>query len=205
MIGNDIVDRAQARRDSNWQRSGFLDKLFTPSEQQLIQRASDPECLVWTLWSMKESAYKAQTRQTGKRVFNPVKISCTLETWSNESAEGMAFYESAYRTASVITPHYIATVAYRTDLFHVPEQQIVPLTDRAYPVQSGQLRAHIVHHFSTTLPLLRSSVQVQKEPNGGPILIVEQTGKEPVLVPISLSHHGHFSAYTFAPIGSIVR
>ena len=33
MVGNDIVDLAEAKKASNWQRPRFLEKLFTPNEQ----------------------------------------------------------------------------------------------------------------------------------------------------------------------------
>ena len=29
MIGNDVIDLQQSRQESNWQRKGFLEKLFT--------------------------------------------------------------------------------------------------------------------------------------------------------------------------------
>ena len=41
MIGNDIVDIAEAKKDSNWQRSRFLDKLFTSKEQQLVHQSKN--------------------------------------------------------------------------------------------------------------------------------------------------------------------
>ena len=37
MIGNDIIDLALAKKENNWQRKGFLDKLFTPKEQLQFQ------------------------------------------------------------------------------------------------------------------------------------------------------------------------
>ena len=36
MIGNDIVDLVQARFQSNWKRKGFVQKIFTQKEQELI-------------------------------------------------------------------------------------------------------------------------------------------------------------------------
>jgi len=76
MIGNDVVDIIQSRKESNWQRRGFLDKLFTASEQLLIHQYPDPETMVWLLWSMKESAYKIYNRQTSIRAFVPLQLHC---------------------------------------------------------------------------------------------------------------------------------
>ena len=39
MIGNDIVDLDLARTQSNWQRKGFLDKIFTKKEKNSQRRS----------------------------------------------------------------------------------------------------------------------------------------------------------------------
>lgn len=80
MIGNDVVDLIQARQDSNWQRSGFLDKLFLESEQLLIAKAKNPEIMVWMLWSMKEAAYKILNRKTQKREYIPKQLLCSISS-----------------------------------------------------------------------------------------------------------------------------
>lgn len=74
MIGNDVVDLAIAQKESNWKRKGFLDKIFTASEQNLILYATNQEQMVWMLWSLKESTYKAYIRTDFKRGFYPIKI-----------------------------------------------------------------------------------------------------------------------------------
>lgn len=74
MIGNDVVDLATAKKESNWKRKGFLAKLFTITEQELIKNAINPEEMVWILWSIKESTYKAYQRIQFNRGFYPIKI-----------------------------------------------------------------------------------------------------------------------------------
>ena len=199
MIGNDIVDRAQAKRDSNWKRRGFLDKLFTPSEQQLIQAASNPECVVWTLWSMKESAYKATTRRTGKRVFNPAKISCTLKMWSEEAADGCVVYEEVYQTHSLITPDYITSIAFPDSLPSVPKQLVVPLDGTDYESQSSQLRASVLEYCSAVSLVSGVGLQIDRDANNFPVLVITNSSREAVSIPVSLSHHGQYGAYCIAP------
>ena len=46
MIGNDIVDLALAKKESNWKRKGYLDKIFTVSEQLLLQKSTNQELAV---------------------------------------------------------------------------------------------------------------------------------------------------------------
>jgi hypothetical protein len=55
VIGNDIVDLALARKESNWKRMDFR-KNFHCQEQLLISNAENPEIMVWNLWG-KEAAY----------------------------------------------------------------------------------------------------------------------------------------------------
>ena len=63
-IGNDVVDFQYAQQQSNWQRKGFLTKIFTSKEQDLIAESENQEKAVWQLWSQKEAVYKI-IRQLG--------------------------------------------------------------------------------------------------------------------------------------------
>ena len=108
MIGNDIVDLNVASIESNWQRKGFLSKIFTADEQELILNVKDSFKMVWLLWSMKESAYKVYEQQYGKRFFAPKKIQCELIT---ESRGTVLINEEVYSTKSTINNDYISTIA----------------------------------------------------------------------------------------------
>ena len=115
MIGNDVVDLALARKESDWKRIGFLQKLFTVSEQQLIDAAASPEVMVWNLWSRKEAAYKIYNRQTGQRRFMPLLLNCIYES---EKKGRVICGDKVYYTQTVITKDCIETVAamHQTDL-----------------------------------------------------------------------------------------
>lgn len=108
MLGNDIVDLALAKRESNWKRKGFLDKIFTKSEQLLIHEAGNPDVMVWNLWSRKEAAYKIYNRQTGIRGYIPTQLECFYE---NETL-GMVFCNrNIYYTQTQISKDVIRTIA----------------------------------------------------------------------------------------------
>jgi phosphopantetheinyl transferase (holo-ACP synthase) len=76
VIGNDIVDLALAKKESNWKRKGYLDKIFTVSEQLLIQKFTNQELAIWNLWSRKEAVYKIILQKGGIRGYYPIKIEC---------------------------------------------------------------------------------------------------------------------------------
>jgi phosphopantetheinyl transferase (holo-ACP synthase) len=112
MIGNDIVDLAQAKEDSNWKRPGYLEKLFTTEEQFLISSNIQPESMIWLLWTMKESAYKISSRRSKLREFAPVKLCCNnLIIHDNTATGNVTYNQQLYFTSSIIEEFYIHTIA----------------------------------------------------------------------------------------------
>ncbi|MFQ6602170.1 4'-phosphopantetheinyl transferase superfamily protein [Flavobacterium sp. C3NV] len=112
MIGNDVIDMMQSRKESNWQRKGFVEKLFTASEQLLISKTSDPEMIVWLLWSMKEAAYKIYNRQTKIRKYIPHKLACTIISKNEHHVTGIVNCpDYTYYTKTTISKDSLHTVA----------------------------------------------------------------------------------------------
>ena len=112
MIGNDVIDLALAKKESNWQRKGFIDKIFTSSEQLLILNSEEPEITVWYLWSQKEAAYKIYNRQTKVRAYIPLQFECFHIEVSDGIHYGKVHISNQiYFTKTNITLDYIDTVA----------------------------------------------------------------------------------------------
>lgn len=138
MIGNDVVDLAAARLESNIRRKGWQEKLFTADECAFISASRNPEVAVWLLWSMKEAAYKAWNRQSGIRIFAPQKLQCTVDQLSHQKASGMVKIESnRYYTQSEISKSFIHTIAVRAenmfdDIRYIPEAAVAK-DDNALP------------------------------------------------------------------------
>lgn len=108
MIGNDIVDLDLARKESNWERKGFLDKIFSPDEKCLILNDSKPEIMVWNLWSRKEAAYKIYNRITGIREYFPQKLLCHYE---NEKSGVISIEGFVFHSKTQVSTEYIYTMA----------------------------------------------------------------------------------------------
>lgn len=112
MIGNDVVDLALARRESNWKRRGFMEKIFMLKEREIILKSDNPQTCLWILWSMKEAAYKIYNRQTGIRAFIAHKLECSLVYLSQHKAEGVVRCGiNIYFTQTEITEEIIHTIA----------------------------------------------------------------------------------------------
>lgn len=112
MIGNDIIDLALARKESNWKRKGFLEKIFTQKEQLMISNAENSEVMVWNLWSRKEAAYKIYNRETQIRAYIPLQLECFELSYIDGFYFGyVRIKKSLYFTKTEITSHYINTIA----------------------------------------------------------------------------------------------
>lgn len=116
MIGNDIVDLALARKESNWKRKGFLEKIFSANEQLLVSKSENPENSVWILWSMKEAAYKIYNRETGIRGYFPLKLEVLEIDFQNNSIRGkIKCNDKIYETQTILTSEYVYTIAVKNN------------------------------------------------------------------------------------------
>ena len=112
MIGNDIVDLALARKESNWKRKGFLDKIFTRNEQLLILTAKNPDVMVWNLWSRKEAAYKIYNRETKIRGYFPLQLECfDLDSFDGVAFGKVAIKNQIYYTKTEVSSEFVHTIA----------------------------------------------------------------------------------------------
>lgn len=191
MTGNDIIDKAEAAIESNWKRKGFIEKIFTPREQQYIHTAVAQEEMVWQLWSMKESAYKIHNRQYGKRFFAPLQFSCTLLTMS----EGMVdHHDHSYPTITNITEKFIYSIATpaatgRNNIlnccFHLPLQ--IQYTPQHF------IDEKIISRYASVTGISKKDLKVSRDNNGIPDLHCRTTKTE---IPLSITHHGNYAAFT---------
>ena len=108
MIGNDVIDLSLAAAESNWRRNGYLQKIFTPREQEFIKNSGNPDLTVWKLWSRKESVYKIFNRITGIKAYNPMRFECLDDSdFGAVRFENDLYWTQTQRTENCI--HSIAT------------------------------------------------------------------------------------------------
>ena len=166
MIGNDIVDLALAKKESNWQRRGFLDKIFTQNEQLLIKSAVNPELLVWNLWTRKEAAYKIFNRETNIRGYIPLQLECFYEsdTTGTVICNDYTFYTTTRISEESI---YTIAVAQKEDLQQIStinlETKISKIDGIPSIIDESTLISHpvsITHHgrFWEGITLIKPSI-----------------------------------------------
>ncbi len=190
MTGNDIVDIKLAAAESNWRRKGFVEKIFTMQERLYIKDAAVPDEMVWKLWTMKESAYKIYTRQYGGRFFAPKKFSCSLLS----ATSGLVVFDgNCYQTYSVTAKDYIYSIARHTGVentgfinscFYLPQTQQTS--------QQQVIYKKIIDRYHLVNGKAKKDIAVVKDKYGIPFLYCGSN----VQIPISITHHGHFAAFT---------
>jgi phosphopantetheinyl transferase (holo-ACP synthase) len=196
MIGNDIVDIAEAAMKSNWQRKGFLNKVFTEKEQLYISNSDDPDLMVWLLWSIKESSYKIYSRQERKYFLSPLKIESEL-IMNSGCYKGKVFIGNLkFFTNSTITKDYVSTTALSENNSESSNifQKDLKFYNEDFNKQREEIRSSLLKHFSEKINRPTEKMTIRKDDYGAPY-IVDRLHK--LNVSISISHHGRYGAYAF--------
>ena len=181
MIGNDLVDLKQAALESNWHRKGYLDKICTLKEQQLILNAKEPAGMMWLIWSIKEAAYKIENRLTKKRFYAPKEFSCEYLSFDNKQASAEVNYKGkTYYTQSGIESHKLHSIAF----LNTTDYQAIHIHHLAYSDKYIQEFNIISHEYL-----------LSKDKEGLPFVYSVKTGQRYVA---SVSHHGEFLAVIYS-------
>lgn len=186
MLGNDIVDLAEAKQNSNWKRPRFLEKLFTPNEQHFIKSSEFPFVMVWRLWSMKEAAYKLYTQLHPSRFYKPKQFECNIK-----NLKGTVNYQDfkCFLTTQ-ITSQYILSEArlVHTDL----SSEVLEIESRSVITQSAILKAQLVSKLAEHKKLSKQDLEIVKSEFGIPSVYYKSQKLD---LGISITHHGYYGAY----------
>ncbi|WP_024770213.1 4'-phosphopantetheinyl transferase family protein [Aquimarina macrocephali] len=176
MIGNDIVDLQLANTQSDWQRRGWLQKIFTIQEQQYILASEKIELLIWKFWSMKEAAYKAHQRRFNlPSRYNPQSFRCR--------PKGEVYVDNySYKTVTETQNEYVYTIAMGSDIDYRSSVYDKPMN----------IHSKLKEIITRKLNVDASLICLTKDSNGIPIVNINQTAMQ---LPISITHHGKYSAF----------
>jgi len=188
MIGNDIVDISLAITQSNWRRKGFLEKLFSDSEIDLVMKDKHPTKMVWRLWSMKESAYKAEYRLNKIRKFNPQQLECEV---IDEQLGEVKIGINKYKIRTETNQFYIHSIALKSSFKESVQQQIHNNESLA---NSDELHGLLLQHVAFSGNYNQRELLLKKTTEFIPELFRNKNKLETIC---SLSHHGRYGAYIF--------
>ncbi|WP_103866160.1 4'-phosphopantetheinyl transferase superfamily protein [Aquimarina sp. I32.4] len=176
MIGNDIVDFQVANQQSNWQRRGWLQKIYTDIEQHYILTSENPETLIWKFWSMKEATYKVHQRRFGfSPRYNPKSFQCTLRNKVYVDSE-------QYNLNTEVNKHYVHSIAY------ISETSYCTVVYKNENDVYTKIKEKIAEEFDISI------VSIVKDKNRIPVICMN---KKKATIPVSLTHHGDYTAFVF--------
>ena len=188
MIGNDIIDLKIANHDA-WRRKRYLDKIFHPAEQELIETSECPSISLWKLWSMKESAYKSHFRKRPLRRFNPAKLRCFM---TGQQTGIVRIEGCSYRTDSLVTSDFIHTTAVDSAKIKKQIQAGIVCSKDASLVRQ-QVIETLKRRISEYGKLPVENLIFEKDGNCIPSL--RDSGSSIGAKPCSISHHGDYGAF----------
>lgn len=188
MIGNDIVDFNTAALQSNWQRRGFLEKLFLENEESLILNSEFPERRLWLLWAMKEATYKAHQRRFKLfRSFNPKQLNCEIIDAENNSVLGKVQNQDfSYYTQTYIGEDYLHCIASQFQQKKTVQKILSHSTD---------IKQELILAVSALKKLPLAKISIKKDGNFIPYLTFDGFA---INCDFSISHHGIFSAFVLS-------
>lgn len=185
MIGNDIIDLKLALSERKSESRRFLNKVFTEREKAIIQNSENQEATLWLLWSMKETAYKAHQRNFSlPRSLNPRTFEC-IPVSEKQGVVQKGKYK--YNVRSEIGSDFIHTYIAAKSVFK-----------KVYPKKFLSKQA-ILESICSSFNLPKTAGTIEKDGYGIPYLNLDRHTKK---LPLSLSHHGNFTAFIIPLINS---
>lgn len=179
MIGNDIIDLNTANRESNWKRTGYLQKTYTSEEQFLILNSKNQTLMLWILWSIKESVYKANFRKNPVYEYAPLKFNIqNLKQKENQITAEIEYQNSLYYSNTQINQNFLHSIA-------------CEFKDDFKDIQTIEIEGYSENYidYLKEKKLISSSEDFQKDEFGVPYLI---NLKNNLRFPLSISHHGRY-------------
>jgi phosphopantetheinyl transferase (holo-ACP synthase) len=219
--GNDIVSIA-AINTVRTQQPAFYKKILSETEiTQYNQAYSDIisfEVYVWLLWSIKESAYKYLQRLNPELIFSPTRFIVSnlwkpkqplIESFGSSQLEAVGFDDertwtglitcgnNTLHSRSVLYPDVIHSIVNHENMFKNVYWGIKTINNTSPAIQSAVVRTFVLDKLNNLFSTKK--LRVDKSKYGYPVIF---DGQNQIQLPVSLSHHEHFVAYSFYNEGS---
>ncbi len=213
--GNDIV-ALTAINAARTKQPEFYSKILSPAEKSLYQTPLPEailfEIFVWLLWSVKESAYKFLQRHNPALLFTPVKFEVkelhfpagfTINNFNVGEIEAvgfddvlaikstLSFGEYTLYSRSLIYNELLLSTVNDNDSFDDVYWGIKAIDNADNEIQSATVRDFLLNRLKA---LGFKSPVISKNGHGVPVLM---EGGEEIKIPVSLSHHDYWVAYSF--------
>lgn len=219
-VGNDIVDLLHPHAQGKSNNTRFRKRILHPEEERLLLADSEPDAMLWALWTGKEAAYKAIQKEqldiTSKPLLYKVQFSRTeariepgepvdtLLPGERRLLGAVATPRGNINLETRITASYVHSIATSftpdSGTRIVWQVQRMPCDNPTPAYESSYVRAAAQRHLALYLPGSRpQDIEIRRAqgPRGlGPPLVYLRG--QATAIDISLSHEGAFAAFAFA-------
>ncbi len=194
MIGNDVIDLQDPECRAEGRHARFDERVFGAGERARIAAAGagDAERLRWTLWSAKESAYKAARKELPGMAFVPARLVARLDGEPGQATRAtVCLGRRRYCVHLVAGAQYVHAVAHGMD--EPCEWPCVALQgEPAEPAAPSEaVRRLAIAELAPRLGVEPAELSIRRR---GRVPILCLRGR-PVPADLSLSHHGRFVAF----------
>lgn len=185
-VGNDIVDLRTLEPPLH---PRFLERVFTPKEQQCIGMSAEE---LWVHWAAKEAAYKALKRLDPRLPFIPRKF----EFYRERSVVVHGKYELYTRCR--LGPDYVHVSCINRETFLTGsfEEWIDETRNAPLEGPSAAVRELAIHKLALHFQIPENDIIIYKQAASS-VPRIKVRGAHSMLV-LSLTHHGRFVACCFA-------
>jgi phosphopantetheinyl transferase len=203
LIGNDIIAISELPDESESRFSRRIAKVCNREEASWLYSLEKQhrKRAFWSLWAVKEAAWKTDFRRGGGRIFNPHRFNCRLVM--SETNNGVieehwvaAISHMQMKCKLILTPSYIHALA--RDILagdSTVYADIVRLSSKNALVQSEELRTAAKIGLSDFFDFRYNDFQIIKDNRGVPGVFAAGCR---LPCSLSLSHHGHWGAWSIA-------
>ena len=203
MVGNDVVDLADAEVRNSPLHPRFDQRVFSALERQALQRSgafqgngaiqesaafqgnAAPDRLRWILWAAKEAAYKLRKQSDPSIIFSPSRFEVSLD----DTLRGVVEHEGERLRVEVSVigdlVHAIATPP------GSGSEIVTGVETSEHPNASRAVRTLTVRSLARRLGLPESGLRVLR---AGRVPHLQVVGRNRRL-DLSLSHHGRYVAF----------
>jgi phosphopantetheinyl transferase (holo-ACP synthase) len=191
----------------------FINRVFTPDEQELISHAENQDTILWALWAGKEAAYKLVKKHAPSATSVPRLYKVSLDRakgslgLSRGSATLTGFVDTPFGRAQIkvfITSDYVHCVGTTSPLDEM--DAVVWHVDRIYPdshaspdYESVFVRKVLKLRLSAHYDVSPENIEIRRVDSSyglGPPFV--RINGERAAIDVSLSHDGFLAAYAFS-------
>jgi phosphopantetheinyl transferase (holo-ACP synthase) len=190
MVGNDVVDLADAETRVENLHPRFDRRVFSPQERAVLAAAEDSHRLRWMLWAAKESAFKVMRKLDDRTVFAPARFAVSLSSDTSGTTAGWVCHAGRRVHVRIVERDEVVH-AIASDRIDGRDSLLYAVARLFAESPSAGARRLALAAIAPRLGVPARALSITSRRRVPQV----QRGGEAIPVDLSLSHHGRFAAF----------